>query len=256
MNAACCVFVQRRRTRAAGPRPGGSRGSARRRPGSPAGPTAPTAPSTAGGGEALRPQGGPGDGLARTRRPRRCGPMVRAAALGADQQAPAADRATTSTAIARRPGGATRVTRHRDEAPRLGLAIVTRSTLGLPGRAVCDPIGPRAAGTGPRRRPSAQAAVSQRSLATSWKPSPPSWSLNGYSPDLLRAAVPVVGREDRRWQAGQVHQPDREERRRLRPAAEDRDIEVRQRPEGRVDVVAMGLEVAGDLGIRVALGRS
>ena len=59
-----------------------------------------------------------------------------------------------------------------------------------------------------------EAVGSQASLAIWWKPSPPSWSLNGYSRISFGPPYQLIGREDRRRRADQVHQPDREERRR------------------------------------------
>src|SRR6266496_397389 len=69
--------------------------------------------------------------------------------------------------------------------------------------------------------------------------------------DLLRAGVRVVGRVHRRWRADLVHQRDREQRRVLRQRGEHRHVEVRQRMEHPLDVVAMDRQVLVELGVRL-----
>ena len=78
--------------------------------------------------------------------------------------------------------------------------------------------------------------------------------VEGVLGDLLGAGVLVECAVDGRWRTDLVHQPDREEGRSVGPPTEDGDVEVRQRLEDSIGVVAVRLQVAGDLGVGIFVG--
>ena len=73
--------------------------------------------------------------------------------------------------------------------------------------------------------------------------------------DLLGGPVPVVRGVHRGGRADGIHEPDREERGRRRAPTEDRAVEVGQRLERGLHPVTMDAQIAGDLGVWIAVGQ-
>ena len=80
--------------------------------------------------------------------------------------------------------------------------------------------------------------------------------VEGVLADLLRAAIPVVGRVDGGRRTDRIHQRDAEQSGRGRGPPQDRGVHVRQRPLHLGDAVAVDLEVAGDLEIRLRVDQA